>query len=240
VFCFDLLLFHCPDDVIIIENTFQAYRSLKAFLDETDRKIEVLKEKLEEKQKEINADIEDKANGVSEINTRISGLLEDAEKAGMAGEVDKSQKIMQEVETLKEQKRDAEASYRNSMPSSLLQQQRLRVCEVCSSYLENFEGLHDNDKRLADHFGGKLHIGFIDLRDKLKELSGFCAEHREEFEKSGALLKRQRSRSRSRSRDRSHRHRRSRSRSRDRKDRRHRRSRSRDRYHRRDSRRHRR
>ena len=71
---------------------------------------------------------------------------------------------MQDVETLKEQKRDAEASYRNSMPSSLLQQQRLRVCEVCSSYLENFEGLHDNDKRLADHFGGKLHIGFIDLR----------------------------------------------------------------------------
>ena len=60
MFCFDLLLFHCPDDVIIIENTFQAYRSLKAFLDETDRKIEVLKEKLEEKQKEINADIEDK------------------------------------------------------------------------------------------------------------------------------------------------------------------------------------
>ena len=48
--------------------------------------------------------------------------------------------------------------------SSLLQQQRLRVCEVCSSYLENFEGLHDNDKRLADHYGGKLHIGFIDLR----------------------------------------------------------------------------
>merc|ERR1712242_52800 len=103
---------------------FDAYRSLKAFLDETDRKIEMSKTKLEEKQKEINADIEDKANGVSEINERIGTLLEEAEKAGMAGEVEKSQKIMQDVETLKEQKRDAEASYRNSMPSSLLQQQR--------------------------------------------------------------------------------------------------------------------
>ena len=61
MFCFDLLLFHRADDVIIIENLLQAYRSLKAFLDDTDRKIEVLKEKLEEKQKEINADIEDKA-----------------------------------------------------------------------------------------------------------------------------------------------------------------------------------
>ena len=35
-----------------------------------------------------------KANGVSEINARISGLLEDAEKAGMAGQVDKSQKVL--------------------------------------------------------------------------------------------------------------------------------------------------
>ena len=101
---------------------------------------------------------------------------------------------MKEVEALKDEKRNAEQSYRNSMPrnhfqkrhcnvkniilmqkchsgsvlkmiaSSLLQQQRLRVCEVCSSYLENFDGVHDNDKRLADHYGGKLHLGFIDLR----------------------------------------------------------------------------
>lgn len=57
------------------------------------RKIDVSKEKLEEKQREINADIEDKANGVSEINERIGALLEEAEKAGMAGEVEKSQKV---------------------------------------------------------------------------------------------------------------------------------------------------
>ena len=56
--------------------------------------------------------------------------------------------------------------YRNSMPASSFQQQKLRVCEVCSAYL----GLHDNDRRLADHFGGKLHIGFIKIREKLKDL----------------------------------------------------------------------
>ena len=53
--------------------------------------------------------------------------------------------------------------YRNSMPASSFQQQKLRVCEVCSAYL----GLHDNDRRLADHFGGKLHLGFIQIREKL-------------------------------------------------------------------------
>ncbi len=52
------------------------------------------------------------------------------------------------------------------MPASTYQQQKLRVCDVCSAYL----GIHDNDRRLADHFGGKLHLGFIHIREKLDEL----------------------------------------------------------------------
>jgi hypothetical protein len=52
------------------------------------------------------------------------------------------------------------------MPASSYQQQKLRVCEVCGAYL----GIHDNDRRLADHFGGKLHLGFITIRTKLDEL----------------------------------------------------------------------
>lgn len=52
------------------------------------------------------------------------------------------------------------------MPASSYQQQKLRVCEVCSAYL----GIHDNDRRLADHFGGKLHLGFITIREKLEDL----------------------------------------------------------------------
>jgi len=216
---------------------FDAYKSLKSFIDETDRKIEHSKLKLAEKQKDISEEIEDKANGVHEINEKIGKLLADAEKMGMEGEVEKSQEIMKEVEALKDEKRNAEQSYRNSMPSSLLQQQRLRVCEVCSSYLENFDGVHDNDKRLADHYGGKLHLGFIDLRDRLKELEKFCTEKKDEYDKKVAEDRqngkhRSRSRSRDRSRDRSYRRRsRSRSRDRSRRDRRHRsRSRSRDRH----------
>lgn len=60
----------------------------------------------------------------------------------------------------------SQEEYRNSMPASSFQQQKLRVCEVCSAYL----GLHDNDRRLADHFGGKLHLGFIQIREKLDQL----------------------------------------------------------------------
>lgn len=70
------------------------------------------------------------------------------------------------VDELRKKKLEAEQEYRNSMPASSYQQQKLRVCEVCSAYL----GIHDNDRRLADHFGGKLHLGFIKIREKLAEL----------------------------------------------------------------------
>ncbi|CAB4014632.1 RNA-binding Luc7-like 1, partial, partial [Paramuricea clavata] len=35
---------------------------------------------------------------------------------------------------------------------------------------------------LADHFGGKLHMGFIKIRDRLKELEDEVSKKREERE----------------------------------------------------------
>ena len=74
--------------------------------------------------------------------------------------------FLSQVEEIRKKKSHAEIEYRNSMPASSYQQQKLRVCEVCSAYL----GIHDNDRRLADHFGGKLHLGFIKIREKLAGL----------------------------------------------------------------------
>ncbi|GFR90976.1 LUC7-like (S. cerevisiae) [Elysia marginata] len=86
-----------------------------------------------------------------------------AEEVGAEGQVEESMKMLEEVEALKVKKTQAELEFRNSMPASSYQQQKLRVCEVCGAYL----GIHDNDRRLADHFGGKLHLGFITIREKL-------------------------------------------------------------------------
>lgn len=46
------------------------------------------------------------------------------------------------------------------------QQQKLRVCEICGAYLS----VYDSDRRLTDHLGGKLHLGYMAIRDRLKEL----------------------------------------------------------------------
>lgn len=51
---------------------------------------------------------------------------------------------------------------------------------MCSAYL----GIHDNDRRLADHFGGKLHLGFIKIREKLAELEKTADKRKEERRKA--------------------------------------------------------
>lgn len=106
------------------------------------------------------------AERVHELNEEIGKLLARAEQLGGEGNVDEAQQVLEKVEKTRTLKKEAEDIYRNSMPASSFQQQKLRVCEVCSAYL----GLHDNDRRLADHFGGKLHIGFIEIREKLEKL----------------------------------------------------------------------
>ncbi|XP_029619921.1 putative RNA-binding protein Luc7-like 1 [Salmo trutta] len=207
---------------------------LESFIADCDRRTELAKKRLVETQDEISAEVAEKAETVHELNEEIGKLLAKAEQLGAEGNVDEAQKVLQEVEKVRSRKRDAEEEYRNSMPASSFQQQKLRVCEVCSAYL----GLHDNDRRLADHFGGKLHLGFIQIREKLEALKKTVLEkqekrnqdrlkRREEREKEERMKKRTKSRSRERSRE----HRRSSSR-----DRRRRRSRSSSREKRRSSR----
>ncbi|KAM8779617.1 putative RNA-binding protein Luc7-like 1 isoform 2-T2 [Rhynchonycteris naso] len=210
---------------------------LESFIAECDRRTELAKKRLAETQEEISAEVSAKAEKVHELNEEIGKLLAKAEQLGAEGNVDESQKILMEVEKVRAKKKEAEEEYRNSMPASSFQQQKLRVCEVCSAYL----GLHDNDRRLADHFGGKLHLGFIQIREKLDQLRKTVAEkqekrnqdrlrRREEREREERLSRRSRSRDRRRRRSRSasrERRKSSRSRSRDR----HRRHRSRSRSH---------
>lgn len=53
-----------------------------------------------------------------------------------------------------------------TLSAAVQRQQKLRLCVVCGSFLDK----NDSDARLADHFGGKLHLGFLAIREKLKDL----------------------------------------------------------------------
>ncbi|KAJ4844003.1 hypothetical protein Tsubulata_010775 [Turnera subulata] len=78
----------------------------------------------------------------------INEKLKKAEDLGEQGMVDEAQKVMEEAEALK--KTD----------------QKLRVCDICGAFLS----VYDSDRRLADHFGGKLHLGYMQIREKIADL----------------------------------------------------------------------
>ncbi|KAJ4850599.1 hypothetical protein Tsubulata_028343 [Turnera subulata] len=78
----------------------------------------------------------------------INEKLKKAEDLGKQGMVDEAQKVMEEAEALK--KTDLE----------------LRVCGICGASLS----VYDSDRRLADHFGGNLHFGYMQIREKIADL----------------------------------------------------------------------
>jgi len=155
-----------------------ALEVLTQFVAEADRKTEHAKRKLRETQEELGEEAARKMNLIHELGEQIGTKLAKAEELGAQGLVDESMKLLEEVEELRKSKVDGEQEFRATMPASTYQQQKLRVCEVCSAYL----GIHDNDRRLADHFGGKLHLGFIQIREKLADLQKRVAEINEKRE----------------------------------------------------------
>ncbi|KFM80525.1 putative RNA-binding protein Luc7-like 2, partial [Stegodyphus mimosarum] len=199
----------------------EALKQLRNFVADSERRTQSAKIRLAETQEMLNAQEAARLEKIRQIDEEIHETLLEAEKLGAEGDVENSLKTMETVEALKQKKAAAEEEHWNVTPASITQQQKLRVCEVCSSYL----GVHDNDKRLADHFNGKLHLGFITIREKLQELEALVGEKHitksieNEFENVQESNRSRKRRSSSHSPRRRHKHNKHhRSRSRERKD----------------------
>lgn len=72
-------------------------------------------------------------------------------------------KIRQAKHTKDERERDLKIISDTSGPSG---HQKLQVCDVCGAYLSRL----DNDRRLADHFYGKMHLGYAQMRKTYEQL----------------------------------------------------------------------
>lgn len=122
----------------------------------------------------------------------INEKLKKAEELGEQGMVDEAQKALEEAEALKKLAPRLEPVVDSTKYSAVdvrITDQKLRVCDICGAFLS----VYDSDRRLADHFGGKLHLGYMQIREKLAELQ-------EERNKKHKVLEDDR-RSRERSRD---------------------------------------
>lgn len=98
----------------------------------------------------------------------INEKLKKAEELGESGMIDEAQKLLDEAEALKKLGARPQPVPDSAKMSTHVQitDQKLRLCDICGAFLS----VYDSDRRLADHFGGKLHMGYMLIREKLSEL----------------------------------------------------------------------
>jgi hypothetical protein len=147
-------------------------RDLQKYIDECNRRIDVAQRRLEKTPDEIrqtNALLKQ----ISDLSKSIeTGLLE-IQILGEQSEVSRAYeeffRIRQAMQTKGDKERELKALSDTSGPSG---HQKLQVCDVCGAYLSRL----DHDRRLADHFYGKMHLGYAAMRKTYeafpKELRG--------------------------------------------------------------------
>ncbi|KAF9053876.1 LUC7-domain-containing protein [Hymenopellis radicata] len=164
-----------PTDPIFNRFQMEYETNIFTFVDECDRRIRAAHRRLE-KTPEENAKTTNLMKEIAEIELAIQGGTEKIESLGDEGKVEESMKEMQAIEALKSEKGEKERELQQLTDTSGASgHQKLRVCDVCGAYLS----VLDSDRRLADHFGGKMHLGYHELRNMLSKF-------REEREKRKA------------------------------------------------------
>lgn len=111
---------------------------------------------------------------ISDLDSSISTGLQEVEVLGEQGQVARALEEYHKVKVAKQEKDNKEKELKqlsdSAGPSG---HQKLQVCDVCGAYLSRL----DNDRRLADHFYGKvcfIQIQLITPLDANNKLANRC------------------------------------------------------------------
>ncbi|KAG0670592.1 splicing factor [Maudiozyma exigua] len=115
----------------------------------------------EEREKIKNATKE-----LDDIDTQIGLMVQEIESLTSHNEVQKALTQSVKLEEVKERRIHIAKKVKNITENvGQSAQQKLQVCEVCGAYLSRL----DTDRRLADHFLGKIHLGYVNMREHYKQ-----------------------------------------------------------------------
>ncbi|KAF7631132.1 hypothetical protein Mgra_00008626 [Meloidogyne graminicola] len=181
----------------------QFYNFLVRIQDDMRRKIERNKERLALTQGPQNMDESTKKHlneKIGRLEKEMAEYVEIAEKAGLKGDLDRSQRYVKRAEEVN-QELDAVRKLLDPTPPEYTAGYKdptapkpMRICEVCGSFLI----IGDVQQRIDDHMQGKQHLGFARVASTIEEL-------KEKLGKETSPI-RSRSRSRSKSVDRRQHH----------------------------------
>ncbi|CCF56128.1 hypothetical protein KAFR_0A06930 [Kazachstania africana CBS 2517] len=134
---------------------------LSRFINECNNQIATALKSLEHTFEERER-IKEVASELDELDTRIGLMQEEINTLITKDEVSKA--MIQSIK-FKEllEKRAIVAKKVKNITENVGQsaQQKLQVCEICGAYLSRL----DTDRRLADHFLGKVHLGYVKMRE---------------------------------------------------------------------------
>ncbi|KAK7422481.1 splicing factor [Neonectria magnoliae] len=135
-------------------------RDLQKYIDECNRRIDAAQRRLEKTPDEIRQ-TNVLLKGISELGSSITNGLLEVEILGSMSKVSRAQdelfRVRQATQAKADREKELKALSDTSGPSG---HQKLQVCDVCGAYLSRL----DNDRRLADHFYGKMHLGYAQMR----------------------------------------------------------------------------
>ncbi|GAA5940992.1 Luc7p [Sporobolomyces koalae] len=155
------------DKQVRILNTFKANyeQVIYHFIEECNRRISAAQRRLEKTPEENNRTTA-LMREVGEIEGAYQAAMAEVEQLGSQGKVEESMVQLTKAEALKAEKQEKERELTNlTETAGASGHQKLRVCEICGAYLS----VLDSDRRLADHFGGKMHLGYHQLRELMDE-----------------------------------------------------------------------
>ncbi|CUM65084.1 uncharacterized protein PRCAT00002707001 [Priceomyces carsonii] len=145
---------------------YEYYTHLRKYINDVDRNIAVAYKRLEhtpeEKEKiaKITKELDDLDTKIGLMTQEIECLVKEGESLKAIFESVKLNELCKGRETLAESARNIAENVGQTS------QQKLQVCEVCGAYLSRL----DSDRRLADHLIGKIHLGYVQMRQAFNEL----------------------------------------------------------------------
>ncbi|KAL1955739.1 hypothetical protein VTO42DRAFT_8137 [Malbranchea cinnamomea] len=141
-------------------------RDMQKYIDECNRRIDTAQRRLEKTPDEIRQ-TNNLLKQISDLSKTINTGLDEIRILGELGCVSTAVTEFHKIRQAKHQKeiceRELKALADTSGPSG---HQKLQVCDVCGAYLSRL----DNDRRLADHFFGKMHLGYAKMRETYNTL----------------------------------------------------------------------
>lgn len=143
-------------------------QTLRKYIDEADSGIKTALRRLQNTPEEQDK-ISEISRKLDETDIKIGLLTQEIDFLGQAHELEKAMQENVKLEKLREEREVLTKQMRHIAENAgQSAQQKMQVCEVCGAYLSRL----DNDRRLADHFIGKIHLGYVQMRAAYNERRG--------------------------------------------------------------------